>query len=798
MLQAVIMAGGVGSRLRPLTCDLPKPMARLCGRPNIEYILELLKEHGVTDAAVTVQYLPQRISEHFDGGEYCGINLTFVEETEPLGTAGSVKNAAKYFAQSSDYSIEQGAAKKSWPKTEAGDVCCIVISGDAMCDFDLTAAYKHHRKSGAAATILVKAVDDPREYGLVDVDEDGDVRAFVEKPCFSQAVSNLANTGVYILSQQALALVPSHQQYDFAKDLFPKLLSKGLKIATYEDNGYWCDIGDIESYRRCQQDMLQGKVRCRIDGARDHAGNIFKDSRPRGNYTIVPPVYIGTGVEIGEGTVIDGMSVIDDGSAVGAGARISGSILLPDSYTGKGCTLTGAVICAGASAQQQAMLFENSVLGAGAVAGAHSVIRQGVRVWANKHVEAGVTLRDNLQYGAGRNLCFEDNGLSGEAGVELTPELAVRLGLAVGSTCKEGRVGIGCTTDRAARVLAQALVSGILSAGCDALDFGAGFEAMFRFNLAFCGLKLGVFISGGETASLRLFTVGGLPATRAQERAIEGTLQRGEYKRCSCTGFGEVSNLTGMRVLYENELIKFAPQGLSDIGVQVKSANRELEGMLRQTLYRLGVHQDDTFTLQISPDGGTVSITHAGSGYLPHSKALALCCLSEFEQGADVALPFDFPRIMDELAVRHGVAVRRYLSCPADDSDRAARELACVQLWSRDALMLSIKLLAYLKNKGLTPAQLFLQLPGFDTASVMVKTGKNPAGILRELSRNGKNIGGQGIGEGVVLRDDRGVVMVCPLKRGGGIKLVAEAHNSETAMELCESYEKLIKPLISL
>jgi len=796
MLQAVIMAGGVGSRLRPLTCDLPKPMARLCGRPNIEYILELLKEHNVTDAAVTVQYLPQRISEHFDN-VYCGINLAFVEETEPLGTAGSVKNASKYFAQPDNEETKKQKFLKFSDKSESESACCIVISGDAMCDFDLTAAYKCHCKSGAAATIIVKAVEDPREYGLVDVDESGNVRAFVEKPCFSQAVSNLANTGIYILSQQALTLIPSHQQYDFAKDLFPKLLSNGLKIATYEDKGYWCDIGDIESYRRCQQDMLMGKVRCRIVGVQDANGNIFKDSRPRGTYTIEPPVYIGSGVEIGEGAVINGMSVIDDGSIVGAGARVSGSVLLPDSYTGKGCTLSGAVICAGASAQQQAMLFENAVLGAGAVAGANSVIRQGVRVWANKHVEAGVTLRDNLQYGAGKNLCFEDNGLCGETGVELTPELAVRLGLALGSSIKGGRVGVGCTTDRAARVLTQALISGVLSAGCDALDFGAGFEAMFRFNLAFCGLKLGVFISGGETASLRLFTAGGLPATRAQERVIEGALQRGEYKRCNSSGFGEASNLTGMRVLYENELIKYAPRGLFELGVAVKCANKDIETMLRQTLYRLGAHHDDAFTLQISPDGDTVSITHAGSGYLSHNKALAICCVTEFEQGCDVALPFDAPRIMDELAIRHGAEVKRYLSCPADNSDSNARELACVQLWSRDALMLSIKLLDYLINEGMTPIQLFTMLPEFDTASVMIKTGKNPAGILRELAKNGNRVEEQGIGEGVVLRDDRGVILVRPLKRGGGVKLVAEAFNSETAMELCESYEKLIKPFIS-
>lgn len=775
MLQAVIMAGGVGSRLRPLTCDLPKPMARLCGRPNIEYILDLLHEHHVTNAAVTVQYLPRRIADHFPQNEYRGIQLTFVEETQPLGTAGSVKNAAKTF-----------------PADSTTDDF-IVISGDAMCDFDLTAAFRHHQATGAAATIVVKAVDDPREYGLVDVNENGDVRAFVEKPCFSQAVSNLANTGVYILSQRALALVPSLQQYDFASGLFPRLLAMQWKIATYEDGGYWCDIGDIESYRRCQQDMLRGLVRCRLDGVRDAEGNLFRAQKPQGVYTLLAPVYIGEKVEIGEGAVIDAMSVVDNGVVVCTGARVSGAVLLPGSYVGHAATLTGAVVCAGASVRKKAMLFENAVLGANSVAGEDSVIRQNVRVWAGKRVENGETLRENLQYGTGKTLCFEDDGICGEAGVELTPELAVRLGLALGSV--QGRVGVGCTTDRPARVLGQALISGALSAGADVLDFGASFEAMFRFNLAFCGLKLGVFLSGTDPANLRVFTSGGLSATRTQERAIEGALQRGEYKRCSADAFGVSSNMNGVRILYENELIKFAPHSLCGVGVTVKSANRELESLLKQALGRLGAHEDGDFVFQISPDGGAVSVTLAGRGYLQHSKVLALCCLAEFEQGQNVALPFDAPRVMDDLAREHGVQVLRYLTCPADSADNAARELAGGQLWSRDALMLTVKLLGIMREQHLTPERLFALPPEFDTASVMIKTAKNPAGILRALAKSAGNQTGGSVGEGVVFHGAQGIVLVSPLKRGGGVRLMAEAKNSETAMELCDDYQKILKKL---
>lgn len=177
LLKAVIMAGGEGTRLRPLTCDIPKPMARLCGRPVMEYILDLLKTAGTTEAVVTMRYLPQVITDYFQDGEYKGIKLHFVEEDRPLGTAGSVKNAVP---------------------DEQEDI--LVISGDALCDFDLSAAFQFHKSTQAAATLVLAHVGDPREYGLVLTEPSGKIRGFVEKPGWAQAVTDAANTGIYIVS----------------------------------------------------------------------------------------------------------------------------------------------------------------------------------------------------------------------------------------------------------------------------------------------------------------------------------------------------------------------------------------------------------------------------------------------------------------------------------------------------------------------------------------------------------------------------------------------------------------------
>ena len=773
MLQAVIMAGGTGSRLRPLTCDLPKPMARLCGRPNVEYILELLERHGITHAALALQYLPQCVTEHFPDARFGDVVLDFSLEEEPLGTAGSVRHAAR------DFALGQGGEE------------LFVISGDAMCDFDLTAALRRHRESGACATLIVKGVEDPREYGLV-AEQGGFVAGFVEKPCYAQAISRLANTGVYILGREAAAQIPARKPYDFAQDLFPKLLSQGRRIAVYEDGGYWCDIGDVEAYRRCQGDMLRGLVKCSIGGKRDENGSIWRAQRPVGAYTVNGPVYVGENVSIGEGAVLEAGAVIDDGATVCPGARVTASIVLQNAYVGNGCTLSGAVLCAGAAAQSGAMLFENAVLGTNARAGERCTLQPGVRVWPEKCVEAGVIQRDNVKYGCGSTRCFEDEGLTGEAGVELTPELAVRIGLAAGGSTGGGRVGVGCTEDRAARVLCRALVAGIQSAGGDVLDFGPCFEAQFCFGVAFCGLSRGIYVQGGRPARVRLVAQGGLPAPRAQERAVEGALLRGEFSRRPAAEFGEVSALDGVRALYETELLRHAPHGLSGLSVSVRAPRGPAE-VLRPVLRRLGAHDDGPIAVHLSADGKTAHMSWQ-SGVLSHAQLIALGCLPELEQGGAVALPYDAPRVMEKIAKEAGGRILRYLSCPADGSDGEARRLAAAQLWSRDGLMLALRVLTLARVRGMEPDELGSLLPPFSVEELTVQTGKNPALALGTLGAGPK--AGAGVGDGVLVEDERGVLLLRPLKRGGALRVRAEARDAEIARELCEDYRARLEKIV--
>ena len=257
-MKAVVMAGGEGTRLRPLTSNQPKPMVPIVGKPCIEHIVELLRSHGFEEVVITLAFLPQAIRSYFGDGEALGMSIEYSVEELPLGTAGSV-----------------GLAR------DALDETFLVISGDALCDVDLGALIAFHREKGAAATIGLKSVDNPLEFGIVVTDEEGRIERFLEKPSWGQVFSDTINTGIYVLEPEVLRHVPAEGTYDFSKELFPLLLEMGRPLYGYVMDGYWQDIGNLEQYRQANFDALDEKVRLSIGGM-----------RLRGN------VWLGEGVEI--------------------------------------------------------------------------------------------------------------------------------------------------------------------------------------------------------------------------------------------------------------------------------------------------------------------------------------------------------------------------------------------------------------------------------------------------------------------------------------------------------------------
>lgn len=243
-MKAIIMAGGEGKRLKAVSGDTPKPLVSLCGRPVMEHIVLLLQKSGVTDICAALKYRAEDIITYFGDGNRFGVNMCYSIEEDSLGTAGGVKNCRDFF----------------------GDADILVISGDAACDFDLSKLIDAHREHSPAVTIALYPHSEPLRYGLAVCAEDGCVRTFIEKPDWSRVVTNLVNTGIYVVSPRAMSYVPENTVFDFAKDLFPLLLKNGEMIYGQAFDGYWCDIGTPESYYQCCIDALSGKLRIDMAG----------------------------------------------------------------------------------------------------------------------------------------------------------------------------------------------------------------------------------------------------------------------------------------------------------------------------------------------------------------------------------------------------------------------------------------------------------------------------------------------------------------------------------------------------
>ncbi|MDQ3940869.1 MAG: NDP-sugar synthase, partial [Actinomycetota bacterium] len=325
-MQAVIMAGGEGSRLRPLTSNMPKPMLPIVNRPMMEHIVLLLKKHGITDIVATVQFLSSVIRNYFGDGSDLDVSLSYTTEEVPLGTAGSVFAAREFLNDT-----------------------FLVISGDALTDLDLDSAVEFHRAKGAAATLVLKHVPDPLEFGIVLTDEDGMVERFLEKPTWGQVFSDTINTGIYVLEPEVFDLIPPDQPYDFSSELFPLMLDKGLPVFGFVTDAYWTDVGNTDAYLQAHFDVLTGRVSAEMSG-----------------FEVRPSVWVGDDVEMHRTARIEGPALIGDNCRIGAGAVIgSATVIGTNAIVGDDAVVNQGVVMEGAHVGQYARLYA-SVLGRGA------------------------------------------------------------------------------------------------------------------------------------------------------------------------------------------------------------------------------------------------------------------------------------------------------------------------------------------------------------------------------------------------------------------------------------------------
>lgn len=762
-MKAVVMAGGEGTRLRPLTCTVPKPMIKIMGKPVIGYIFDLLAENGFDEIAVTVRYRAEDIESYVDSLRKGKIKIKCVEENRVLGTAGSVKNAAK-----------------DWNEP------FLVISGDCICDFNLKKIMHQHKKNMSDVTIVCKQVENTEEYGTVLLNESDRIESFCEKPDWRHASSDRANTGIYVINPAVLDGVPDNVPYDFACDLFPAMMNSGKRLFGLCAEGYWCDIGDLKSLRMCVRDIMDNKVNTFLPKSK--RGIIVKDDLPDGDYDIIPPVYIGKNVTFGKDSVIGPYTVIEDNTHIGENSRVKKSMLMSNASVCENCDTIGAIIGERSIIKANSVCLEGCCIGDGCIIGNGSTVSNNVLVWPEKRVPYRSVIIKNLREGKSEYELIGADGISGETFTEISCEKCCRLGEALAGSSFGGNIGIGYDTSKSSKALAMAIMSGLISGGSKISDFGECIESQMSFFVSFCALDSGIYICANpKTTHISLFGQYGLPMYRKYERELENRYKRSDFRFCNGVECNEIHDMSSVGDIYEGQLITSAGNNISGAAATIKSNNPMIKRVVDKCFYLLGCVKKDSPEFTVDYSGKTASARDEQGSTVPHDKLLVLCAVKTLMNGEDIAVPFDAPKCLDDFADKYDCAVYRIGESSMTDYSQSLS--LCVRhcMWAFDALSLCFNVIGIIRNEKKYLYELINELPDYAIKSKIIAPDVSPAKLASILKiTTGSDT--QGLRKAV----KNGYVTLSGVGAGRLIKILAEADDMETAEEICIDTENKI------
>ncbi|SHK28472.1 mannose-1-phosphate guanyltransferase [Desulforamulus aeronauticus] len=814
------MAGGEGSRLRPLTCGLPKPMMPVANRPMMEHILELLKKHGVQEIGVTLQYLPEAIQGYFGNGSDFGVHMRYYVEEVPLGTAGSVKNAQNFL-----------------------DETFVVISGDALTDLDLSQAMEFHRQKGALATLVLTPVDIPLEYGVVITDKEGRIAQFLEKPGWGEVFSDTVNTGIYILEPEVLNYFAPGQKFDFSKNLFPLLLKEKQPLFGVALSGYWCDIGNLQQYVQAHQDCLTGKVAVTIPGTEVVPGIWVGDNSViHPDASMKGPALIGDNCRVGSGALIDAYSVIGNGCLIQEHASIKRSVLWDNVFLGGRAAIRGTVLGSQVKVKANAAIYEGSVVGSDSIIKERAILKPDVKLWPGKVVELGALVESSLVWGTNKakNL-FGIEGISGLTNIEITPEFASRVGSAYGTNLAIG-TKIGLSSDRfpASRMIKEALACGLQSAGIEVVDFGAAFTPMHRFAVraSHCqgGIHIRISSQRADKINLVFTNEKGGNISRSQERKIENTMAREDVRRLESPDILPVRRVTDtpeqylthlcqginskllreaghrLALVYDRQnLDPFMTTALDSLGIaaeHLEAGQSTTEPKdwqwYKQIINKLSANVQQSGKAAgaiIDPNGDRLILVDSQGNEVSEEILTALISLIILkEQAGPVIVPVTAPRAIDELADKYRGMVIRTKTSQQDFIDKIMNhqlqnnQEVSHHFMNFDALLTLFKVLEFCTREGISLEQLVAEIPSFYLQQKEVAVPWEAKGrVIRRLIEEPS--GELELLDGVKVFHPEGWALVLPDPEEPVCRIFTEGISMEAAEELTNFYSDKIRKI---
>ncbi len=835
----IVMAGGFGTRIRPLSANYPKPMLPVMNRPMLEHVLHSLKRAGLEEAVLLLYHQPEIITDFFGDGSRLGMKLHYYTADADYGTAGAARKGAE-MAPGESY---------------------LVLSGDVVCDFEIDRIIEAHRSFSSEATITLTRVANPLQFGIVITDGEGRVTRFMEKPTWGEVFSDTINTGIYVLEASALESVPGDRAFDFSKDLFPALLKQGRALYGTVQEGYWRDVGDPEGYLAVHHDICMGKVRgIHVPG--EPLNLIGRDVRAEGPVSLTDvelrgTVVLGRDVTIGPGSRLENC-VVGAGTTIGSRAEVRGGIVWAGATIGEGARIESSVVCERAEIGEQSILEPGSVVADGSRLGREVRVREGVKIWPRKIVEDFATVHTNMVWATRwRTSAFDESAVVGLTNYELTPEVAAKLGAAYGAMIPEHAVILTSRDAHpASRMLRRAFVGGVGSAGVDISDLRMTPIPIMRFRLQQSSTTEvgGVFfqqvhLMEGMTA-IRFYDAHGSQISTDTAKSIERVFFREDFRRVDHDRVGVIHDYPALISFYQDSyLARLDGMAIRERGfrVVVDYSHSSAAVVLPSLLGQLSTSQ---VTLNAQTTGGhralqagdmtrareqLASIVHTleadlGVWIEPGSEQLvladrrgrcwrgmdllmllgALLARLPLDQGAGkvVVLPLYAPSPLVQMFESSGFAVQRVSSDPREIMRAASLpgvlfassgsgDIVFPALHSAPDAMFGVgKILELLALTDTSLEDVAEDLPAIPYASRMIPCPMERKGaVMRRFAEMAEQRGGSQL-EGIKIEEEHGWIMLRADRSAPRLHLIVEADSSQRANAWLKKYEDLVEQWI--
>lgn len=785
-MKAIVMAGGEGTRLRPLTCAVPKPMVPLLDKPMLEYTVEHLLHHGISEMAFTLMYKPQVITDYFM--DWPTASIEFYLEDTPLGTAGSVKNASAFV-----------------------DGTFLIISGDALTDIDVNKAAEMHRQRGAKATIVLKKKGTPLEYGVVIVGNDGRVERFVEKPGWEDVFSDTINTGIYILDPDVLDLIPSGRPFDFAKDLFPLMMEREMPIYGYVAQGYWCDVGNIDSYIKAHEDLLSGTVQVKITGRCASGIYVGEGAKISNSALIQSPSFIGENAVIGDGAKIGSFSSIGRSVKIGSHVNIKRSVLHEGASVGSYAKLSACVAGRGSVIGQRSSVYEGAVVGDGCSLGLRSSVSPRVKIWPDKHISSGASVSENIVWGYGQRTGFlGKHGFVGDMGADITPLHLSKIFGAAGEYMSGKSIAVSCDDSGYGSAAAKMAAGIFIMSGCDVFMMHGVLKPVCAYVADVMNAGLAVSIKArGQRLYADLFEPELFMLSKQARRKIEvkyfaqgellASAQCGRETAVSAAESLYISTVyeqidrsaiksAHMCVLVRGgkDIDEFAERVMTECDIRVKRLRNEKDLQVPHAL----AEENAQFAVRFARDGAHCTLTTPDGRELTDAEfeTLAYYLIFSDINTKEVKLPSSVSRSAVAIAEMMGLEVA-YVS-----EEESMKSLSMKNRRIRyDSVYAVCRLTEHIARTGIGIEEIVAMVPPAHMRLREVACDWEDIGrVIRDVYTKGHT----SANEGIRLDVQNGYGYICPHESQPRIIIRAEGHTEEFAEELCGKYTEMVKEVL--